>query len=911
MLLASPVAAGQSTAAPPVGKDVPRSLGTEQAELYRLVKHFDFDEQKLGNYEDTPMHWVQLRGDGLPTLYAKGRFDNEVGHPAGPSFRLDIATGNVAYEYRHLDLTVVPESDYFVVGYIRAAGLEFSAAFVVAYFVDRFGELVPGSQRVSELVRASGRGSGPWQRVEVALPGEFPMAYALRLQFWILQDYVWRKPDPHDVDPIVRRDVHGNVWFDDFSVYRLPRVHLRFSNAGGLVLPGRREELILEMNNATAQPLRAELTIADGSGRRHHTQSLDVPATAGTFDLGALNTPTSRPAGTGEVSHGPVQPSHMAAVRAAVPDLAPGFYTARLQLAGGSETLLERRIHFAVLPELPAAAKQCPDIGVDLGYWQGGDLAGVQELLTALGCGAIKIGIPMVGALDSNEKTSYFQQLSALVRTLAEKRVDATGVLLAPSVADSTEAGDSTRRLLADDDSWHELLGPILAYFGALLPTWQLGAEHVELRDAGQWQPDEVERVRSHFRRFITIPRLAIPQPISAVSAPEGDIVSVWVPAELPTHALAPQLEFLVDGDAASYWLQLDVDPRRESSDTGRLNDLARRVVLAKALNPGRVFLPAPFQLSRSGGRPAWQPTEDYLALRTLFHYLSGKTAIAAMTPAPDTVAVVFEGGGSSCTVIWSWQSEPLPEPVELYLGPNPRAVNTRGQPVPVEVTEGRTRLVVGPTPLIVEQLHTPLALLHASYRIAPTYVQIHEAEPRPVLTFRNTFDARLAGEVHLTAPGGWMITPAVCSFLLEPGETFTQPLAFTLPPRQIAQSYDVHVRLILHTPESTELHFHEALTVGLRNIALQASAYWEGDDLIVEQSLCNHSDQPINFTAFCDAPGRARRESAFLGVTSGEVATRTYLFPASRDLAGTQLHMGIQEIGGPRSLNQFAEAPR
>ncbi|MFQ5806374.1 MAG: hypothetical protein ACE5I3_07985 [Phycisphaerae bacterium] len=458
---------------------------------------------------------------------------------------------------------------------------------------------------------------------------------------------------------------------------------------------------------------------------------------------------------------------------------------------------------------------------------------------------------------------------------------------------------------------WHELLSPILAYFGALLPTWQLGAEDIELRDAQQWRPTDVERVRRHFRQFITMPRLAIPQPMTAVSPPKDDVASVWVPAEVPTRALPRQLEFLVDGDASSYWLQLAADPRHHLGSARRVDDVARRLVLAKALNPGRVFLPAPFEVSSSGGQPAWQPTEDYVVLRTLFRSLSGKTAVAATRPAPNTVAVVFEGGGSSCTVIWSWREGAGTEHVELYLGPNPRAINIWGQPVPLETTQGRTRLPVGPTPLIVEQLHTPLALLHASYRIAPTYVQTHEPGPRPVLTFQNTFDTRLSGEVRLTPPGNWMIRPAVRSFLLEPGETFAQPLTFTLPPRQIAQSYDLQVRLILHAPENTELQFREALTVGLRHIGLDATAYWEGSNLVVEQSLRNSSNQPVSFAAFCDAEGRARQENAFLHIAPGELAIRTYFYPQSRALAGTKLHMGIEEIDGARSLNLFAEVPK
>lgn len=884
-------------------------IGTAGAELYTRVRLFDFDERKLGNFEETPMHWVQLRGDGLPTLYAKGSFDEEVGHTAAPSFRLDIATGNVAYEYRNLDLTVVHQSDYFVVAYVRPAGLRFAAAFVAAYFVDRFGERIEGSQRISNLVRATGRDPEPWQRVQIDLPGEFPLAHALRLQLWILQDYVWRKPDPRDVDPIIRRDVHATAWFDELSVYRLPRVQLHFSNPAGLVLPGKQEEFILDVNNATSQALKAELGIIDSGGRVCHRQELDVPTATGPVSFTPPSA-TSATTGTGDLRLALDLEGSTAAVHAPVPKLAPGLYTGRLRLLGGSETLLERTSRFAVLPELPADDRLYPDIGVDIGPWQGGSIAGLRELLVALGCGAVKIGIPMAGALNSQEKSSYFQDLSQLLRALAENRIDATGVILVPPGEDYLAAEGSTRRLVASGEAWRQLFSPVLAHFGALLPTWQLGSEAIELRNGGRWQPADVERVRSHLCKFITIPKLAIPQRITALEPRQDDIVSVWVPADLPTRALPRQLDFLVDDDASSYWLQLAPPARGSLSPARLLDDLVRRVVLAQALGPQRVFLPAPFTLSRGSGQPAWQPTEDFLILRTLFRCLSGKHAVGAMTPAADTLAVVFEGTGSSCMVVWSWRETAPTEPVELYLGSQPQAIDLWGQPIPLKVVAQRTRLPVGPTPIIVKTLNTPLALLQASYRIAPTYVQVHKPEPRPVVTFRNPYDTRLSGEVRLTPPGNWQVEPTICRFLLEPGEIFAEPITLTLPPRQTAQGYTLDVRLTLHSPESTELCFPEALTVGLCDIGLDATTYWDGDSLVLQQSLQNLSGQPVNFTAFCDAPGYARQERFFSNVAPGEVSIQTYVFPNGRELAGTSLPIGVQEIGGKRSLNQFAEVP-
>jgi hypothetical protein len=484
-------------------------------------------------------------------------------------------------------------------------------------------------------------------------------------------------------------------------------------------------------------------------------------------------------------------------------------------------------------------------------------------------------------------------------------------VIRTPAARGATGSVSSTRTLVAGNDRWRDLFGPVLAQFGALLPIWQLGAEEIELRGTQLWTPADVEAVRRHLGTFVSIPRLAVPQPITAVSPAGDDITSVWIPAGIPTRALPRLLEFLVSANAPSCWLQLTTDTDSGLSGRRRIDDLVRRLVLAKSLSPGRVYLPAPFELSARGGSPTWQPTEDFLVYRTLFHYLSGKTAVAAMTPAPHTIAIVFRDPKSSCMVVWSWRDDPPAEPVELYLGPNPQGVTIWGGRQPLEVVAGRTRIPVGPTPLIIDALHTPLTLLQSSYRVRPTYVQLHTPEPRPVVTFRNTFTTPLSGEIRLTPPADWQIRPRQRSFVLAPGETFSAPLTLTPPPRQIAQTHNLDVHLILLAPEAAELHFSEALTVGLHELDLESAAYWEGDTLILTQSLLNLSDETVSFNAFCDPPGRARQERFFRGVAPGESSSQTYVLPDARALAGRRIPMGIGEIAGPRNLNQFAEVPQ
>ena len=69
------------------------------------------------------------------------------------------------------------------------------------------------------------------------------------------------------------------------------------------------------------------------------------------------------------------------------------------------------------------------------------------------------------------------------------------------------------------------------------------------------------------------------------------------------------------------------------------------------------------------------EPTEEYVVLRTLFHALSGKDAIGAMSLENDGVALVFDDTSSSCLLAWTWRDEPVSTPVELYLGQTASAV--------------------------------------------------------------------------------------------------------------------------------------------------------------------------------------------------------------------------------------------
>lgn len=895
------------------------SQTTNPSELYRLVKRFDFDERGQGNYEDEPMHWSRLEGPGLPG-YNRGWLDDRRGHDGPPSFRLDVQSANVAYEYRHLDLTIVPGSDYVVRGMICAQGLIHSRAFLAAYLVDRFGDRIVGSDRVSNLVRsvrspltssdvgpprrdvAADDATEPWQPVELTIPGEYPSAFALRLQCWVLQGSVWQSPGPGAVDPIVRRDVRATAWFDDIGVFRLPRARLRLSNPAGVVLPDRDESLIVEVQNATAQQMWAEVAISDAAGRIISLLDHEVPTlTAADWTMQRRRDARTDGSLGREMLAG--------AVRSPVPPLTPGIYTARMRLRNAHERLLERELRFAALAPLPPAAVRRPEVGVDLGCWRGGDIEGIVEALAELGCGSAKIGVMAGGESSGGGESESLTLIGELIRELGTRRIEAVGVILPPDRAPDSSAPPTIRRMIMGDPSWRARMSPAFAQLGGLMTTWQLGDEQAELHGDGAWDDGLVSLVRDHLRRFVTVPELVASVSASAASGPAAATHSILVPELVPARDVPRALERYASSTTPA-WVKLDT---REDTrgPAARRTDVARRFVLAKAVGVSRVYVDAPVRRIAQAGATLWEPTEEYLVLRTLMRHLAGKRLVASMSPEPDTTALVFRGTDSCCMVIWSWCESDGGQPVYLYLGPSPQAIDLLGRPVPIERRGEQARLMIGPEPIIVEGLHTALALLQASFRVAPTFLQAHNHDTKPILTFRNPYWNTLSGEATFHVPAGWEVLPRVIPFELAPGQTLEQALDVVLPPRELASGYDLGVRLRLRAPEEAELTFTQRLDVGLRDILVEARARWEGTTLIVEQSIRNLSTDRIRFSGFCETPRRARAEALFLDIPHGESQTALYVYPDSRDLAGAQVHVGVREIRGLRRLDQLVEVPK
>ncbi|MCG3127956.1 MAG: hypothetical protein CHACPFDD_02829 [Phycisphaerae bacterium] len=837
-----------------------------------LVRTFDFNERPLGNFNDTPMNWEKLHGVGLPA-YSRGRFDDQVGCLAPPSFRMDLRGGSVCYAYQRPEFTIEADSDYLIVGQVMASGLQHARAFISAAFVDRFGQRIDGSSAVSELAATE---TG-WQPLRVVLRGNHPEARSIRIELWVAQSFVWRDTATELIDPIVRQDVQGQVWFDDIEVFRLPRLRFRFAAPTGLVRASEPAVFLLEVQSNRAKRFDSELTISDAAGAQVRRQEESIPSTGG--EPHAIRTPP----------------------------LPPGAYTATIRLLANGQQIAERSIAFASIIDLERQPLVTSQFGVDVPVWTGGDVAAAAELVAELDASLVRLAIAVDDGAVSAEQTRQIAATSELARRLARERIESAGVLVTRTAADDARVGQTTRAAAANEATWRMAINGVMMHVGGLLTTWQLGDELIESRDVDGWDDALVAAARTPLLRFLTSPRIVVPGALTRYAPSRADIVAVGIPAILSARHLASHLEFLAESDQA-HWLSIEAPDDLLRRDQ-RLADLARKTAIAAALDPQRLFVRAPFTAGEGGA--GWQPSEEYVILRTLFHALAGKRAVGVLTPDADTVAILYSGqDGKGCAVLWSWL-EGNSRPSDLYLGSAPRLRDLWGVSRELLVNEGRVRLVAPPVPVIIENVQAPLALAQASFTVSPTELEAHRDEPRPVVRFRNHFDQDMVGVVSLEAPSGWQVVPQTRNFTLAAGETLTQELQVGVPPRQVSGRRDMRVTIQIESPAKSTLRFEVPLTLGLQDITFDVGTYWVDDALVIEQRLRNGSSAPVSFWGFAQAPGRARVERAFLEVAPGDHASQTLQIPRARGLAGRRVHVGIREISGPRSLDQLIDIPQ
>ncbi len=911
--------------------------------LYQVIKHFDFDERKAGNFEDLPMYWTRLSGNGLPR-YTTAQFDHDLGFPHEPSLRVDLAGGNFALEYAHPDLRVEADAQYRVVARIRTRKLEHARAFVAAYFADASGARVPATERVSDLVggaqetaqqeRRSAQpadasqadnppdASAPidpaddWRHLLIMMPPPPPTARSLRLQLWVAQDEAWVVPPAGKVDPITREDVAGAAWFDDITVFRLPSVQLSLDSPGGVYLDGARPTVSLRVQNPSSTALRAEVVVFADDETAAEITRYEEPMAPGIV----------------EIREHPID------------GLSLGAFVARARVFHGDELLIERRVHLRMLPALPPRDVRFADIGIDLSEIRAGDFDGLLELIDRLHIGAVKLATPLVGESDLSRELEYYQKLRPLVTRLAGKQVDACGVLIAP-IDPLRNRRPTVAQFAVDGERLATHCGPLLGFLGGNINTWQLGAADEGALAEGAWNDDTLANLRAAFARLSNAPQFVLPQPLANTRTTSDRLAALLgaeprevddTPLELPpgievrsvriANDRAPRtlpwhLDFLafeaVDrarqrigaaSPGGESWVELAFDGPIDTPE--RIADYAQRIVLALALGSPRVYVPPPFRLVQDDGHARWRTDSAYPVLRTLATALGGKTPTHIVNLPPDGVGIIFRGVDHATLVAWTWVGGAEAVNRDFDFGDELRPISLTGEPIELEHAGEKTVVPLRALPILIENVDSTLIDLQKSIELAPTTFEPQDTAPLVRVRFRNPYAQPLLATLEFEPPRDWEVSGGTMELRIGPETDAIQDIGLRIPPTESRLDLKCKLTLKVTSPVARTIEIERPLTIALKGFKTDTRAHWVEQNLIVTQLIRNDTEDTVSFTTACQAPGSRRQTGAFLRLRPGETRTQQYVYSKMPFLAGHELLVTLEEIEGTRRLNQRIRVP-
>jgi hypothetical protein len=852
-------------------------------DLSRVLKLIDFEERRLGNREDLPMHWTKVGGAGLPN-YVNGHLSDDLAHSGQWSFRFDLNGGSLIYRYDPKELSIHPGAHYLVDCFVQTTILPHARARLTAYFTNIKGEPIDDSTVHSELYAAKADGEG-WHQLSIELSAKDPSAAFLAVQLELLQPSFYA-PSTLGERTLFDQDIYGSAWFDDVKISQVPEVLLSSNHPGNVFHRNDPFQLSVLVNDRFTDDLAAQLLITDAGGGLvyKHSAALDM---GGTHDLGP---------GLKELI-------------VSLPDLAPGWYNAALVMTSRGHFVGREEIQLVRLADDQTAYQPDPRFGViatDLPFEGWSQLP---DLLPILAAGRVKLAVWSArGDIEQVDPAAF----DSLLEQLRRNNITLTSCLLAlpPDIAHSVGGNQWTRILQAAPDAWRGELDYLVARHANHLDRWQLGDD----RDAADFVQDpEMRKVYdllyAEFAKMVVKPDLAMPWP--AWYDMNGNLpatVALSVPPDVLPSQIPLYIQDIRGHEGHNLSLSLQLLDQRYGRQV-QIRDLAQRVVFALAGGATRIDLPLPFTVGGAGDHLTPQPQELFLIIRTLLSQLSGATFHGKVPNSSNVDAFLFDRNGQGLLVIWSSAENAGVKQLALNLGDHPQRIDLWGNVTPLIVPgkSGSVSLDVGPMPFFLVDIDSTTAQMRSSVGIdKPLLESTFHPHPRRI-HFTNPGQSTISGLVKLVAPEGWLLTPSVFSFTLNPGETFDHEISIEFPYNSFAGVKTITANFQIQSDRDASFSVPILVSLGLSDVGMRTLALRDKDDLVVQQMISNYGDKPIDYTAFAVYPGEPRQERLIQQLGPGRTIVKLYRFTNVHFIPNAKVRSGLREVEGTRILNDEA----
>jgi hypothetical protein len=849
-------------------------------DLSRVLKNIDFEERRLGNREDLPMHWTKIGGPGLPN-YVDGKLADGRSHGGQWSFRFDLNGGSLIYRYDPMQLPIHAGAHYLMDCFVQTTVLPHARARLTAFFTDIDGHMIPDSTVHSELYAAKADGEG-WHELSIDTTTRNPSAAYLAVQLELLQPSFY-EPSDLGARTLFDQDIYGSAWFDDLTISQVPAVTLSSNHPGNVFRHSDPLELSVLVNDRYTDDLAAQLTITDAGGGLVYKHSA------------ALDAPSAEDLGPGQKQ-----------LVVSLPDLAPGWYDATLDMASRGQLLGRQEVQIVRLADDQIVDRPDPRFGViatDLPVEGWSQLPGLLPIISA---GRVKLAVWSAGGDIEQVDPAAFD---TLLQQLEQNGITPTACLtgLPPDIARAVGGSDWGRLLTASGQTWRPELDYLVARHANHLDRWQLGDD----KDAAQFVQNPQMRavydlLYREFSKIVVKPDLAMPWPAwYDLSGNLPATVALSVPPDVLPSQIPLYIQDIRGHEGHNLSLSLQLLDQRYGRQV-QIRDLALRVIYALAGGASRIDLPLPFTVNISGKRAIPQPKELLLIMRTLLTQLSGATFRGRIPNTSNVDAFLFDRNGQGIMVIWTSAENAGIKKLALNLGDHPQRIDLWGNVTPLVLPDkaNSVTLDVGPMPYFLVDIDSVSAQMRTSVGIDKPLLESNFKPHTRHIHFSNPGQSTISGTVKLVPPPGWMVTPTVFNFTLNPGESFDHALTIEFPYNSFAGTKAITAHFQIQSDRNTAFSVPVLVNLGLSDVGMRTMALRDKDDLVVQQMITNYGDKPIDYSAFVIYPGQPRQERLVQQLDPGRTIIKLYRFPNVHFIPNAKVRCGLRQVDGTRILN-------
>ena len=859
--------------------------GREPISARRIIKHFDFDERPLQNLGTVPVYWRPLRMEGFPA-YLEGRFDTQVGRSSAPSFRLDLDGGSIAYQYEGNDIAVRSNhSDYLVVAWVKTSGLTNTRAYLTAFFLDRKGNRIPGTERTTAQVGGSGKPT-EFEPLQVGLTGDVEGARYIGLMVWLAQQPIWDHP-PSGPHTIVREDIKASVWFDDITVFRLPRVSLQSGTAGNVFVEGGPVILDPEVTDPDGLNLAAKLTVRSVDGSFQDDRPISVRAGAALPQAVVYD------------------------------DLPVGLYEARLVATTQDVPLVWRTLRFARLPR-PLNSPQSigRGFGLILRNIETAALRGQRALLAPVRPELVKLPVWYTQRAILGQEFEVNQAVDGYLQAIVESGGNPVGIQMddpaAPATSGQVELQSMLDLLSAEPVAWKPLIASTWSRYTGLIHIWQVGRDGDDAIYLDDRLGGLLDTLHREMATLMTEPLLATPMSLfhPSGSGAVGDFRSINVPVSIGSDHIEQHVRPLIGPDANRAWISLNTLTAPYYPREDRLADYARRLVSTYFANPGAVFVPAPWDYQIDMTSVQVNPREEYMVFRTIADVLGDAVPVSRSNIDGQAECLVFDRNGQAIIFVWNDYAPAAGREHTLFLGEFAEQIDLWGRRSKLPLVDNLQKVRIRQVPSFIVNTPTWLMEFRRQFRVVPPLLEGNFTAGEQAMVFKNTYREPISGSVRIIAPENWDVRPTRMTFALQPGDTFRQPLEIRFPINAEAGVKAILGEFALDADHRYAFTAPAWFELGLQGIDLEAYAFRRSGDAIIRVSMTNHTAQAVSFDGDLIAPGRQRASRLFQNIMPGQSVTKEFALASAAELIGRQVRIHFNERSGTRVWNRLLTIP-